>query len=54
MGNTHLRIQTRENLREYANEHEHKSLDDAVTALLTEHRELAALHRENELLRRII
>ena len=54
MGNTHLRIPTRENLRKYANETGHKSLDDAVTALLAEHRELEATKRENELLRRII
>ena len=53
MGNTHLRAPTRENLRQYANENGHKSLDDAVTALMAEHRELLATKRENELLHRL-
>jgi len=53
MGNTSLRLPTRESLREYADENGHKSLDDAVVALLGEHRELLATKRENELLHRI-
>ena len=54
MGNTHLRPATRENLREYANETGHGSLDDAVVALLAEHRELLPTQRENELLHRMV
>ena len=54
MGNTHLRPATRENLREYANENGHGSLDDAVVALLAEHRELLVMRRENELLHRML
>jgi len=53
MGNTHLRPQTRENLRQYTDSHGHKSLDDAVTALLAEHKELLVTRRENELLHRL-
>lgn len=53
MGNTHLRPATRENLREYANENGHGSLDDAVVALLAEHRELLVTRRENALLHRM-
>lgn len=54
MGNTHLRDPTRTNLREYADDNGHKSLDDAVTSLLAEHRELLATRRENELLHRLL
>ena len=54
MGNTHLRLPTRNSLREYADENGHKSLDDAVVVLLAEHRELLVTRRENELLRRLI
>ena len=54
MGNTHLRLPTRENLREYANENGHGSLNDAVVALLAEHRELLPTRRENELLHQLV
>ena len=54
MGNTHLRSATRENLREYAKENGHNSLNDAVVALLAEHRELLVTRRETELLHRMI
>ena len=54
MGNTHLRQPTRENLREYANDNGHKSLDDAVVALLAEHRELLPTRRENVLLTQLV
>ena len=54
MGNTHLRSATRENLREYTKENGHNSLNDAVVALLAEHRELLVTRRENELLHRMI
>lgn len=53
MGNTHLRLPTRESLREYADNNGHGSLDDAVVALLAEHRELLVTRRENELLHRL-
>ena len=53
MGNTHLRPATRASLRKYADDNEHKSLDDAVVALLAEHRELLVTRRENELLHRL-
>ncbi len=54
MGNTHLRLPTRESLREYADDNGHGSLDDAVVALLAEHRELLVTRRENKLLHRIL
>ena len=54
MGNTHLRDTTRKHLREYADENEHRSLDDGVIALLAEHGELLVLRRENELLQRLL
>ena len=54
MGNTHLRAPTRESLREYAKDNGHGSLDDAVVALLAEHRELLPTRRENELLHRLL
>jgi len=54
MGNTHLRDTTRKLLREYTDDHEYKSLDDGVTALLAEHSELLVLRRENDLLRRLL
>ena len=54
MGNTHLRQPTRESLREYANENGHGSLNDAVVALLAEHRELLVTRRENVLLTQLV
>jgi hypothetical protein len=54
MGNTHLRKPTRESLREYADKNKHKSLDDAVVALLAEHELLLVTRRENELLHRMV
>lgn len=53
MGNTHLRLATRSNLQEYASDHKHNSLDDAVTALLAEHELLIVTQRKCELLERL-
>ena len=53
MGNTHLRMNTRRDLREYADNHEHNSLDDAVVALLAEHKLLQVTQRKCELLEKL-
>lgn len=53
MGNTHLRPNTRENLREYADDNEYKSLDDAVVNLLAESKLLKVTQRKCELLEQL-
>ena len=53
MGNTHLREQTRKLLREYADENEYISLDEAVNALLIDHKLLLVTQRKCELLEQL-
>ena len=54
MGNTHLEPETKDKLKAYMKETDCRTASRGVDSLLAEHRELAALRRENELLRRII
>lgn len=53
MGNTHLRLKTREDLQEYADDNEYSSPNDAVVNLLSESKLLKVTQQKCELLEQL-